>query len=268
MVRTAIQLYTVRELEEPIPDVVARVGDTEFDGVEFYDAHFDVFEDEETLRRTSAALDDADLAVAGAHVGIGRIESSFDDVVSICQNLGCSTLVIPSYEREAFTTVEGITSAADRIAGLAADLAEHDIDLLYHNHTFEFVDVEGDVAFERFVEFAEGRFGFEPDVGLATHAGYGALELLEVVAGEAPIVHLTDTVPGDSDRVHADVGDGVVNVEACAAAADRNGAEWLVCENGLATDVLDTLEHGSDVFAELRASISKSEHPGSSDESV
>ncbi|WP_114578734.1 sugar phosphate isomerase/epimerase [Saliphagus sp. LR7] len=255
MVRTAIQLFTLRDVGCSLPDIIGRVGGTAFDGVEFYDAHFDDLADPGTADRTRETLAEAGLSVAGAHVGIDRLESSFDEVVSTCERVGCSTLVIPSYDGEAFSTVNGIEEAADRIAGLAADLAEHDVDLLYHNHTFEFVEVEGSVAFERFVEFADGRFGFEPDVGLAAHADYDPLELLAVVGEDAPVVHLTDTVPGDDDGLHADVGKGVVDAEACAEAAVRNGAEWLVCENGRTDDGRASLAHGSEAFADLRDGV-------------
>lgn len=254
MVQTAIQLFTLADVEEPLPELLARVGDTTFDGVEFYDAHFDALADEETRSLTRTALENADLEVAGAHVSIDRLESNVERLVSVSRDVGCSTLVIPSYEREAFTTREGVEAAADRIAGLAADLEGHDIDLLYHNHTFEFESVGGDgeVAFERFVDHADGRFGFEPDVGLATHAGYDARDLLSLVADRSPIVHLTDTVPGSDDGLHADVGDGVVDIRACAATAVANGAEWLVCENGRTDDPLASLERGSEAFADLR----------------
>lgn len=251
MVQTAIQLFTLADVEEPLPELVARVGETTFDGVEFYDAHFDALADEEIRSRTRTALEDADLEVAGAHVGIDRLESNFEDLVSVCRDVGCSTLVVPSYEREAFTTREGVEAAADRIAGLAADLGDHDIDLLYHNHTFEFESADDEVAFEVFVEEAGDRFGFEPDVGLATHAGYDAQDLLSLVADRSPIVHLTDTVPGNDDDLHADVGDGVVDIRACADTAVANGAEWLVCENGRTDDALASLEHGSEAFADL-----------------
>ncbi|WP_207592303.1 TIM barrel protein [Halomontanus rarus] len=254
MVQTAIQLFTLADVEEPLPELVARVGETTFDGVEFYDAHFDALADEETRTRTRTALEDADLEVAGAHVSIDRLESNVESLVSVCRDVGCSTLVIPTYEAEAFATREGVEAAADRIAGLATDLESHDVDLLYHNHTFEFESVGGDgeVAFERFVDHADGRFGFEPDVGLATHAGYDALSLLEQVAGAAPIVHLTDTVPDDDEKLHADVGDGVVDIEACADRAAEGGADWIVCENGRTDDPLASLEHGSEAFADLR----------------
>lgn len=252
MVRTAIQLYTLRHLDESIPETIARVGESTFDGVELWAAHLDLLEDDELVEETVAALAEADLTVAGWHLGIESMEEEFDDLVTVCDEIGCETLVVPTYDHEEFETLVDIAGAADRLAGLAADLDEHGIDLLYHNHTFEFGDVEGGVAFEAFAEAADGRFAFEPDVGLATHAGYDALDLLDVVGEAGRIVHLTDADPEDPDALHANVGTGAVDVEACAQTAAENGAEWLVCENGVTEDSRGALEHGSEAFAELR----------------
>lgn len=252
MVRTAVQLYTLRDLHAPPWEVVSRVGDTSFDGVELYDTHFDLFDDDETLRRTAEALGDADLDVAAAHAGIDRLESATGDVVEICDALDCPRVVVPSYDSEAFTTKEGIDGAADRIATLAADVTEYDLEVLYHNHSFEFGDIGDEVAFEAFVDRADGRFGYEPDVGLARRAEYDPLELLDLVGDRAPVVHLTDTVPGDANQLHADLGDGVVDTESCAVTAAENGAEWIVCENGTTDDGAGSLEHGSVAFDELR----------------
>ncbi len=257
MVRTAIQLHTLRMLEEPVWDVLFRVGDTTFDGVEFYNVHFDGFENESALERTRTALETADLFAAGAHLSADRIESSFEDVVGVCSTLGISSLVVPSYEREAFASVTALEAAVEHLADLAAALAAHDIELLYHNHSFEFVDleVEGEprTAFEVFVDRANGRFGFEPDLGLAARAGYDPLELLSLVSNRAPVVHVTDTVPDDPDRLHADVGAGVVDWRECAEAAREHGAEWIICENGVTADGLASLDHGSKAFAGFRS---------------
>lgn len=257
MVQTAIQLFTLRDVDEPLWELVERVGETRFDGVELYDAHLDALEDEDARRRTREALDEAGLEVASAHVGVETIESSLEEIVEVCDAIDCSTLVIPTYDVDAFATRDGVEGAADRLAGLAADLEERGFELLYHNHTFEFDTVDGEVAFEAFVDDADGRFGFQPDVGLAAHAGYDPLDLLEVVGNRAPLVHLTDTVPGDEETLHVDVGEGVVDVDACADAAAENGAEWFICENGRTSDPLASLDHGSEAFADLRDRVER-----------
>ncbi|WP_224271003.1 sugar phosphate isomerase/epimerase family protein [Haloprofundus salinisoli] len=251
MVQTAIQLFTLKNLDEPPWNLAELVGETAFDGVEFYDRQFDAF----TLAgivQTTDALDEGNLGIAGAHIRIERLESSFDEVVGICEHLGCNRLVVPTYEREAFESCEGIEAAADRIAGVATELDAYDIELSYHNHTFEFDEVDGEIAFETFVDHADGRFKFQPDVGLATNAGYDPLQLLELVEGNAPVVHLTDTDPSEENRIHADLGTGVVDIDACAAAAADGGAEWLVCEVGRPDDATASLEHGASAFANLR----------------
>ena len=255
MVRTAIQLFTLRHLEEDLPGTISRVGETGFDGVECYDAHFEVLTAPSTRDATASALTDAGLELAGAHVGIDCLESDKEVVLEACRALGCTRLVIPSYPREAFTTRDGIATAADRLGALAADLGRNGIELLYHNHTFEFGAVDSGIAFEYFVEHADGRFGFEPDVGLARHGGYDPIDLLELVGGAAPLVHLTQTVPDDPERLHADPDEGVLDIGACAAVATANGAEWLICENGVTSDGMTSLARGDTAFSALRSAV-------------
>lgn len=255
MVRAAIQLYTLRHLSDDLVDIAERVAQTEFQGIECYDAHFDELADRSVRDAVTTALSERGLDVVAAHVSIERLETDCEHVIAICDALGCSSLVIPTYDSEAFHTSEGIEAAADRIAGLGAILGDHDIELFYHNHTFEFDEVNGTTAFEVFVDRADDRFGFEPDVGLARHAGYDPISLLDLVADRAPLVHLTQTVPDHPERLHADPTSGAVDIEACATRAVENGAEWVICENGVTDDPEATLMRGSEVFAGLQRTL-------------
>lgn len=255
MVQTAIQLYTLRGLNTSLSELIRRVGKTEFEGIELWDAQFDALDDE--LDRVSNALEETDLKALSAHISIDRLESDLENVVKACNRLGCSTVVIPTYDPAGFETREAASNTADRIAEVAADLAPHDLELLYHNHSFEFTDLGDVVAFEVFVEQAAGRFGFEPDTGLARSGGYDALELLETVGGQAPIVHFTDTNPDNPDAPHVNLGEGVIDVDAVADVAVEIGAEWFICENGVTTDGAEALEHGSKAFADLQARLDR-----------
>lgn len=253
MLRTAIQLHTLRGIDEPLPDLLSRVGETTFDGVELYDGQFDALTDETVLARTKQALADADLEVVGAHVSVERLESEPETLVDVCRTLDCSRVVVPTYDAEAFADRDGVRAAADRLADLATSV--DGFTLLYHNHAFEFGDLNGEIAFEAFADAAGDRFGFEPDTGLATYAGYSPSELLDVTAGRAPLVHLTNTDPTRPEAHHVDPTEGIVDLEAAASAAIESGAEWLVCENGSTSDPHTTLERGSEVFASLRDDV-------------
>lgn len=248
MAEIGVQLFTLRDLDERPSELVRRVADTPFEGVELYDPQFDTLatDDEESCRNT---LDETGIEILGGHVGVERLETELDATLSTCRALDVDRLVIPTYEQTAFASSEGIEGAVTRLAGLSDDLTTEGIDLLYHNHTFEFDEVNGRPAIESFVEKTGDTLGFEPDTGLARHAGYDPVTLLERVGDTAPLVHLTDTRSDGDGTLHVDPGTGVVDFEACLDVARRNGVEWFVYENGRTDTPLESLEYSAERFA-------------------
>ncbi|WP_128476279.1 hypothetical protein [Halorussus pelagicus] len=67
--RPVIQLYTLRDLDDSVPDLIRRVGETRFEGVEFAGLG------ESDPGEIRDALDDAGLDAAAAHVGIEDLEA-------------------------------------------------------------------------------------------------------------------------------------------------------------------------------------------------
>jgi sugar phosphate isomerase/epimerase len=248
MAEIGIQLFTLRDLHERPSELIQRVADTDFRGVELYDPQFDTIaaDDGDSCRNT---LDKTGIEVIGGHVRIERLEDELEETLSTCRTLDVGRLVIPTYEQTAFASKEGIEAAATRLATLSDELAAEGVELLYHNHTFEFDAVDGRPAIESFVEDGDGSFGFEPDTGLARHAGYDPLALLEHVGDNAPLVHLTDTKLDGDETLHVDPGRGIVDLEACVDLAHRNSAEWLVYENGRTETPVESLEYSAERFA-------------------
>jgi sugar phosphate isomerase/epimerase len=248
MAEIGIQLFTLRDLHERPSELVRRVADTAFRGVELYDPQFDTLaaDDAEPCR---SALDETGIEVVGGHVRIERLETELEETLSTCRTLDIGHLVIPTYEQTAFASKEGIESAATRLATLSHELAAEGVELLYHNHTFEFDEVNGRPAIESFVENAGELFGFEPDTGLARHAGYDPLVLLEQVGERAPLVHLTDTKLDGNETLHVDPGRGIVDLETYVDLAHRNGVEWLIYENGRTETPVESLEYSAERFA-------------------
>jgi sugar phosphate isomerase/epimerase len=243
--RRGIQLYTLREVEEPLPELLERVADAGLDGVEFA---YRVTEEDEDPAAVADALDRTGLEAAAAHVQIEDLEDDLGGTVEFYDRFDCRRLVIPALPEEAFGDVEAVESTADRLDALADRAADHGVELAYHNHTHEFVPLEdGREAFAAFV--ADSDLAIEFDVGLATHAGADPVAYLEDLSGRVPLIHLTDTVVGDEDRVHADLGSGDVDVDACVDAAREAGAEWLLAEHGLTDDPLGYLDHVAEFTA-------------------
>lgn len=258
MVHTAIQLYTLRDVDRPLPALLERVAETEFEGVEF--AHRVKDADPEVIR---GVLDETGLIAAGAHVGLDQLESDLESTVAHYRTLGCERLIVPYLDESHFETREAVTETATRLSEVAEELAEHGISFGYHNHDHEFValdtedgsasetddDSPSDNAFEVLIEESEG-VDIELDVGWVAAAGYDPVGILERHGDRVPMIHVAD-VTEDGDP--AEVGDGVTDLEACATVAIDAGAEWFVYEHDEPDDPLASLDHGASFCSALRS---------------
>jgi sugar phosphate isomerase/epimerase len=225
-----------------LPDVIRRVGRSSFDGVELagLDGH--------DPADVADALDDADLDVAGAHVGIDALqEGERADTLGTYDTLECSFLVVPYLDEEHFETREKIEATAEDLDAAAVDLADTDHTVCYHNHAHEFVDVDGQPAFDR-LGGTSSTVGFEIDTGWIKAAGYDPATVIERYADRTPLLHVTDHDLETGE--HAEVGEGDVdNVAAIAAARDL---DWLVYEHDEPEDPLESLEAGAAYLDQFR----------------
>lgn len=247
---TAVQLYSLRALDEPLAASLSRVATAGFDGVEF--AGLD-----DSLGATS--LDEAGLDAAGAHVGaadLGLAPDASDLDPDVARRtadryleLGVDTLVVPILDEAAFADEASI----ERTAGVFEDLASAVPDecrLCYHNHEFEFRTIAGRPAWERLVDATEA-VGFELDLGWAHAAGYDPVELLERYGDRIPLVHLKDvSVDAAAPRGgrSVDLGEGDLDVEACRTAARTADVDWLVFEHDEPSDPVASLGHAAETL--------------------
>lgn len=237
--QTAIQLYTVREMDASILEIVEDVGETEFDGVEFA---YRV--EEEPPADVRQALDDAGLVASSAHVGIDAIEEDLDGVIEAAETLGYDDIVVPWLDPEHFETVEAVEATAERLSELAAAVAERGLQLHYHNHDQEFVETDEGVAFDLLVERSSDDLMFEVDAGWALYGGADPVALLHEYDDRISLVHFKD-VHLDSDEAPA-FGEGDLDIDAVADAAVEIGAEWAVFENDAPEDPVTALPHGAE----------------------
>lgn len=251
--RTAIQLYSIREIEAPLPDVLARVGATAFDGVEF--AHR--FPDAD-VDRTAAALHDAGLDVAGAHVGFEQAETNADTLSERSHSVGTDRAVLPHVEAHHFDDEASVRSLADRLNDVGRHLADRDLEFHYHNQDHEFARIEDRTGFDLLVAATDPELvGFELDVGGAVAAGEDPVALLERYGDRISLVHVKDvSAPDPAPGAGQDcvpIGTGDVDVPAVVRAAREAGVEWLIFENDEPEDATQALERGAEALSEAVA---------------
>jgi sugar phosphate isomerase/epimerase len=244
--KTAVQLYSFRALDEPVTRTIERVGATNLDGVEFAGTSD---KPPEQVRRE---LHEQQLAAAGAHIPVEVIQEDLPAEAENAQMLGVETFVVPILDDAALADAASIEETGSALSSLADSVAEYGFDLCYHNHEFEFGEVDGRPAFERLVEATEG-VDFELDVGWAYTAGADPVDLLDRYADRITHVHLKDVaVDSAAERGGrpVDLGAGDVPLRDCASAARAAGVEWAVFEHDDPDDPFDFLAQASEWAAE------------------
>lgn len=73
--RTAINVYSVRELDDSVTELIHRVADNGYDGIQFSGNHTPFNGDPESIR---VALDETELGTPPAHVSIDALEGDLD----------------------------------------------------------------------------------------------------------------------------------------------------------------------------------------------
>ncbi|MCL7418791.1 MAG: sugar phosphate isomerase/epimerase [Halalkalicoccus sp.] len=245
MARTAIQLYTLRGIDEPLPDVLRAVGETPFDAVEF--AHRVGDADTEAVVE---ALEETGLAVAAAHVGLDRLESEFEEATAFYAELGCTDLVVPWLDPSAFEDEKAVGAVAERLNETAAALDERGFRLQYHNHDQEFVDCGDHTAMDELLERTDDSIGFEIDLGWANAAGGDPVALFNRYGDRITHVHFADA---DTESMSCvELGEGDLDLDACVEAAHDASVEWYIYEHDEPTNPHESLLHGAETLDSFR----------------
>ncbi len=245
MVQTAIQLYSLRDLEKPLPDVLNEIGETSYDGVEF--AHRVRNADAAEVTR---ALERTGLAPAGAHVGLESLEDNCSSTVEFYDRLGCETFVVPYLDESHFESVEAVESTANRLSDVADDLSGHGVDLHYHNHDHEFVSCGERTAMVELLERTNDAVGFELDLGWANVGGVDPAAFLERYEDRISLVHFADA--GIDSGSPTELGNGDLPLEECLDAVRRADITWSIYEHDQPTDPRQSLFGGAETLERLR----------------
>lgn len=241
MSELGIQLYSISDIDDSLSTVLERVGETDFDGVEFAGLGDTGIED------VATALDATGLAVAGAHVGIDALRDKQETTVESYRTLDCNDLVLPYYDEEHFESRAAVEETAAEFDALADALADHGVRFHYHNHDHELVELEdGTPALEALIEATDNTY-FEVDLGWVGAAGHDPVSFFERHVDDIRLVHLKDYVAGTRDG--AEIGEGDLDVDACVDAVNDHDVEWGIYEYEDRRDSYETVDVGAERLA-------------------
>jgi len=229
-----IQPYTMSALDEPLPSKLGRLARAGFEGVELgTDANT------EAVRE---ALAEHELGVASIASGLEDLDEDLDAHVDASEAFETDKVVVMWIGPEEFETRADVAAVATRLDAEADRLADHGLQLHYHNHAHEFTDLGETTGFEALVE-ATDTVKFEIDVGWAGVGGVDPADLLDDIGERVTLVHAKDIRFGSGE--FCTFGEGDLDVGGVVTAARRNEVDWLLWENDEPIDPVAEPSHAS-----------------------
>ena len=236
----ALQVYSVRDAAEAdFAGTMRELKAMGYDGVELAGTYG------MTAVECKKILDQVGLELVSAHVNIDLLED--DAVLEDYAATGIKFVAIP--------WLVGPKDAAEleaviaRIAKIGERVKAKGMQLLYHNHDFEFEKIDGAYILDTYYSRIPADFlQTELDTCWVNVGGENPADFVRKYAGRAPIVHLKDFAGSKSENMYAligtdtakedsagkfefrPVGYGRQDIPAILQAAEDAGAGWVVVE--------------------------------------
>lgn len=236
----ALQVYSVRDYaEKDFAAAMREVKAMGYDGVELAGTYG------MTAVECKKILDEIGLELVCAHVNIDLLEDDgtlADYAATGIRYAAIPWLAGPKDSAELKASIARIRNAAQRCKAAG-------IQLLYHNHDFEFLKIDGQYVLDTYYNTIPAELlQTELDTCWVNVGGEDPAAYVRKYAGRAPIVHLKDFAGRKSENMYAligsdaakedstgafefrPVGCGLQNIPAILAAAEDADAQWVVVE--------------------------------------
>lgn len=248
--KIAVQLYSVRDdAEKDFEGVLRQIKKMGYEGVEFAGLYGKHPED------VKALLDELELTPVSAHVGIAELNADPASCIEIYKGIGCPYIAIPWLGENDRPGNPGYNKIKENIAKAVAECNKYGITLLYHNHDFEFVKINGQYALDLLYKEIPA-LQTELDTCWVKVAGEDPAAYIKKYAGRCPVVHLKDftlsgekpehmygligvdnpAVEKESGFAFRPVGYGMQDMPSIIKAAEESGTKWLVVEQDESND--------------------------------
>lgn len=237
--KVALQLFTVRdEIENDIEGTLRKIKEIGYDGIETCHGSYGMdpveFKD---------LCNDIGLEIVSVHVGTDAIIKETEETLDFYKKLGPSHLAIMAFWGDYQYGEKDYANMIKRLDECGACFKENGIQILYHNHSWEFKKIDGKYVLDLIIDdTTNDNLLPEIDVCWATIGHKDAADYLRRYNGRCPLIHLKDFYskenirfgdegyekPGDFE--FRPVGYGRVDMVNVLTAAEEIGAKWVIVE--------------------------------------
>ena len=240
----AVQVYSVRDdAKADLRGTLEKIKAMGYDGVEFAGLYGNKPED------VKAMCEEIGLVPISAHVPYLDMMGAPKGILSKYATIGCQYVAVPCLTPDYRPGTECFPEVIENVKRLGKVAKELGIQLLYHNHDFEFVKLDGKYALDVLYEEVPAEYlQTELDTCWVNVGGEVPAEYLLKYSGRAPVLHLKDFYGEKSDNMYEligiksdapkkpsgfelrPVGSGIQDFPSILKAAEQAGTKWVVVE--------------------------------------
>ena len=240
----AVQVYSVRDdAAKDLRGTLEAIKAMGYDGVEFAGLYGN------SPAEIKKMCEEIGLNPISAHVAYVELLADTEGVLAKYAEIGCKYVAVPYLMPEHRPDSDQFPTVVENIGKIAKVAKSMGIQLLYHNHDFEFMKLDGKYALEVLYDtIPADLLQTELDTCWVNVGGEVPADYLRKYVDRAPIVHLKDFYGEKSEDMYdligiekkaparpgnfelRPVGSGLQDFPAILAAAEDAHAQWVVVE--------------------------------------
>lgn len=234
--KVGLQLYSIRDdMEKDMDAALAKVKEMGYDYVEFA-GYFG-----KTAEEVKALLDKHGLKCISVHQAPQLFFDEGQKAIDFLKVIGAEYCAIPWYEIDKQDWNDTIT----KFTQLGKDMKANGIQLLYHNHDFEFKKRDGEYLIDKlYSDIPSDLLHPEFDTCWVRYAGEDPCKYIEKYKGEVQVLHLKDFVCSEnaSGPVYGLIDEN--GEEQKPKSREENGFKFQPCGSGVQDfeKILETAE--------------------------
>jgi sugar phosphate isomerase/epimerase len=248
LARVGLQLYTVRrQLAADFGGTLERIAALGFQEVEFAGYHG------RGPAEIKAALRRHKLSAPSAHIGTAELREGLEAAVGAARVVGHRYLVLGHVPAEERRSLDDYRRLADLLNRAGERTRRAGVRLCYHNHDFEFEEMDGRVPYDLLLAETDARLvKIQLDLYWLAKAGRRAPDYFARHTGRFASVHVKD-MDATPRRFFTEVGRGVIDFKSIFAAAGRAGVRhYFVEQDETPASPFDSAKASLDYLRRLR----------------
>lgn len=225
-----LQLYTLRDTMPKDPKgVLKQVASYGYKELETYGYNNGKLFGME-IREFNDYVKSLGMKVTSGHYGLDIIRGDWEKAVVDAKAIGQKYMVCPYLNDNERTSIDDYKKRCEEFNKAGEVCNKHGIRFGYHNHAFEFMEMEGQIPYDVMLEELDPKkVSMEMDIFWVVNAGFDPLQYFQKYPGRFEQWHVKDMDKADKNR-NADIGQGTIDWKAIFAKAKQSGMKQFFVE--------------------------------------